>query len=159
MGNWRINPAFLGMDEMKRQKVEDLFDALNGRNLNEALPVITNWNLQLKQENIQFTNEENELLSEIFLQELPPEQMKQFELFKVIYEKVTTKIFVPGKNILYKYLPVSFYSVALMCKTGHFFWTWPVFILPIDKLPLLCYIYPQILICPQLEKIRNERQI
>ena len=48
LGNWRINPAFLGMDEMKRQKVEDLFDALNGRNLNEALPVITNWNLQLK---------------------------------------------------------------------------------------------------------------
>jgi len=82
LGNWRINPAFLGMDEMKRQKVEDLFYALNGRNLNEALPVITNWNLQLKQENIQFTNEENELLSEIFLQELPPEQMKQFELLK-----------------------------------------------------------------------------
>lgn len=87
MGNWRINPAFLGMDEMKRQKVEDLFDALNGRNLNEALAVITNWNLQLKQENIQFTNEENELLSEIFLQELPPEQMKQFELLKSFMKK------------------------------------------------------------------------
>ena len=75
------------MDEMKRQKVEDLFYALNGRNLNEALPVITNWNLQLKQENIQFTNEENELLSEIFLQELPPEQMKQFELLKSFMKK------------------------------------------------------------------------
>ncbi len=87
MGNWRINPAFLGMDEMKRQKVEDLFYALNGRNLNEALPVITNWNLQLKQENIQFTNEENELLSEIFLQELPTEQMKQFELLKSFMKK------------------------------------------------------------------------
>lgn len=87
MGNWRINPAFLGMDEMKRQKVEDLFDALNGKNLNEALPVITNWNLQLKQENIQFTNEENELLSEIFLQELPPAQMKQFELLKSFMKK------------------------------------------------------------------------
>jgi len=87
LGNWRINPAFLGMDEMKRQKVEDLFYALNGRNLNEALPVITNWNLQLKQENIQFTNEENELLSEIFLQELPPEQMKQFELLKSFMKK------------------------------------------------------------------------
>ncbi len=87
MGNWRINPACLGRDEMKRQKVEDLFDALNGRNLNEALPVITNWNLQLKQENIQFTNEENELLSEIFLQELPPEQMKQFELLKSFMKK------------------------------------------------------------------------
>lgn len=87
LGNWRINPAFLGMDEMKRQKVEDLFDALNGKNLNEALPVITNWNLQLKQENIQFTNEENELLSEIFLQELPPAQMKQFELLKSFMKK------------------------------------------------------------------------
>ena len=51
LGNWRINPAFLGMDGIKRQKVEDLSDALNGKNLNEALPVITNWNLQLKQEN------------------------------------------------------------------------------------------------------------
>ena len=47
----------------------------------------TNWNLQLKQENIQFTNEENELLSEIFLQELPPEQMKQFELLKSFMKK------------------------------------------------------------------------
>ncbi len=37
LGNWRINPAFLGMDEMKRQKVEDLFYALNGRNLNDEL--------------------------------------------------------------------------------------------------------------------------
>lgn len=87
MGNWRINPAFLGMDGIKRQKIEDLSDALNGKNLNEALPVITNWNLQLKQENIQFTNEENELLSEIFLQELPPAQMKQFELLKSFMKK------------------------------------------------------------------------
>ena len=87
MGNWRINPAFLGMDGIKRQKVEDLSDALNGKNLNEALPVITNWNLQLKQENIQFTNEEDGLLSEIFLQELPPAQMKQFELLKSFMKK------------------------------------------------------------------------
>ena len=79
LGNWRINPAFLGMDGIKRQKVEDLSDALNGKNLNEALPVITNWNLQLKQENIQ--------LSEIFLQELPPAQMKQFELLKSFMKK------------------------------------------------------------------------
>lgn len=87
MENWKNNPAFLGMDENKRQKVEALFSALNGKNLNEALPVITNWNLQLKQENIQFTNEENELLTQIFLQELSPEQMKQFELLKSFMKK------------------------------------------------------------------------
>lgn len=87
MENWKNNPAFLGMDGNKRQKVEFLFNALNGKNLNEALPVITNWNLQLKQENIQFTNEENELLAQIFLQELSPEQMKQFELLKSFMKK------------------------------------------------------------------------
>lgn len=87
MGNWKNNPAFLGMDRNKRQKVEALFNALNGKSLNDALPVITNWNMQLKQENIQFTNEENELLSQIFLQELSPEQMKQFEFLKSFMKK------------------------------------------------------------------------
>ena len=52
MENWRNSPAFLGMDEIKRQKVEELFNLLKGKNINDALPVVTSWNMQLKQENI-----------------------------------------------------------------------------------------------------------
>ena len=78
MENWRNSPAFLGMDEIKRQKVEELFNLLKGKNINDALPVVTSWNMQLKQENISFTSQENELLSQLFLAELSPAQMKQF---------------------------------------------------------------------------------
>lgn len=87
MENWRNDPAFLSMDSRKRQKVEELFDTLNGKNINDALPVITNWNMQLKQQNISFTNEENNLLSKLFLQELSPGQMKQFEFLKSFINK------------------------------------------------------------------------
>ena len=82
MDNWKNNPAFLRMDRRKQQKVESLFNGLKGKNINEALPVVTNWNMQLKRENISFTSEENELLSQLFLNELSPGQMKQFEFLK-----------------------------------------------------------------------------
>ena len=87
MENWRNSPAFLGMDEIKRQKVEELFNLLNGKNINDALPVVTSWNMQLKQENISFTSQENELLSQLFLAELSPAQMKQFEFLKSFMKK------------------------------------------------------------------------
>lgn len=87
MGNWRNDPAFLRMDSRKRQKVEELFDTLNGKNINDVLPLITNWNMQVKQQDISFTNEENGLLSKLFLQELSPGQMKQFEFLKSFINK------------------------------------------------------------------------
>ncbi len=87
LANWKNNPAFLGMDARKRTMVEFLFNSLNGKNINDALPIITNWNMQLKQNNISFTKEENDLLTQIFLQELTPAQMKQFELMKAFMKK------------------------------------------------------------------------
>lgn len=87
LANWKRNPAFLNMDLRKQYMIGILFNTLNGKNLNEALPIITNWNMQLKNENISFTNEENELLSQIFLQELAPPQVKQFEMLKSFMKK------------------------------------------------------------------------
>ena len=87
MENWRNSQAFLSMDAKKRQKVEELFNMLKGRNINDALPVVTSWNMKLKQENISFTQQENELLSQLFLAELSPAQMKQFEFLKSFMKK------------------------------------------------------------------------
>jgi len=56
--NWRNSQAFLSMDAKKRQKVEELFNMLKGKNINDALPVVTSWNMKLKQENISFTQQE-----------------------------------------------------------------------------------------------------
>jgi len=85
--NWRNSQAFLSMDAKKRQKVEELFNMLKGKNINDALPVVTSWNMKLKQENISFTQQENELLSQLFLAELSPAQMKQFEFLKSFMKK------------------------------------------------------------------------
>jgi len=85
--NWRNSQAFLRMDAKKRQKVEELFNMLKGKNINDALPVVTSWNMKLKQENISFTQQENELLSQLFLAELSPAQMKQFEFLKSFMKK------------------------------------------------------------------------
>ena len=87
MENWRNSQAFLSMDAKKRQKVEELFNMLKGKNINDALPVVRSWSMKLKQENISFTQQENELLSQLFLAELSPAQMKQFEFLKSFMKK------------------------------------------------------------------------
>ena len=75
------------MDKRKQKMIETLFNTLKGKNLNQALPIITNWKMQLKQQNITFTPEENELLTQMFLQELSPAQRQQYELLKTFMQK------------------------------------------------------------------------
>lgn len=75
------------MDERKQRMIELLINTLNGKSLNDALPILTNWKLQLKQENITFTEEENQILTQIFLAELSPYQMQQYEFIKPFLKK------------------------------------------------------------------------
>ena len=82
MNNWRQHPAFLQMDPRKQSMIELLTDTLEGKKLTEALPILTKWKKQMQQENIVFTPEENQLLTEIFSQQLTPAQQKQFEYLK-----------------------------------------------------------------------------
>ncbi len=75
------------MDKRKQKMIETLFGTLKGKDLNQALPIITNWKMQLTQQNITFTPEENELLTQMFLQELSPAQRKQYEMLKTFMKK------------------------------------------------------------------------
>ena len=79
MNNWKQNEAFRQMDPKKQSMVELLTETLKGKKLTEALPVLTQWKKQMQQENIVFTPEENQLLTEIFSSQLTPAQRKQFE--------------------------------------------------------------------------------
>ena len=82
MNNWRQHPAFLQMDPRKQSMIELLTDTLEGKKLTEALPILTKWKKQMQQENIVFTPEENQLLTEIFSHQPTPAQQKQFEYLK-----------------------------------------------------------------------------
>lgn len=80
--DWTQNEAFRQMDPKKQSMIRQLAQTLDGKNVTEALPVLTRWRQQIQQEQIVFTAEENQLLTEIFLRQLTPAQRQQFEYLK-----------------------------------------------------------------------------
>ncbi len=79
MESWQQNEAFRSMKPKKQKMIEQLAASLQGKKLTEALPLLTRWKKTMQQENIQFTPEENQILTEIFSAQLTPQQKKQFE--------------------------------------------------------------------------------
>ena len=82
MESWKQNEAFRSMDPQKQKMIEQLAASLQGKKLTEALPLLTRWKRTMQQEKIQFTPEENQILTEIFSAQLTPQQKKQFEFIK-----------------------------------------------------------------------------
>lgn len=82
MNNWKQHEAFQRMDPKKQSMIELLTATLEGKKLTEALPVLTEWKKQMQRENIVFTPEENQLLTEIFSSQLTPAQRQQFEYLR-----------------------------------------------------------------------------
>ena len=76
------NPAYQQMDPRKKQLIEELMNTLSGRQLNEALPIISNWKNKMREQGLSFTQEENMLLTEIFMAQMTPAQRKQYETLK-----------------------------------------------------------------------------
>lgn len=87
MNNIRKNPAFRQMNPQKQQMVELLINSLSGKQLNEVLPIVTNWKNKMNQEGLSFTPEENMLLTEIFTAQMSPAQKNQYELIKQLMNK------------------------------------------------------------------------
>lgn len=82
MNHIRQNPAYQQMDPKKKQLIEELMDTLSGRQLTEALPIISAWKNKMKAQGLSFTPEENALLTEIFVAQMNPAQKKQYEALK-----------------------------------------------------------------------------
>lgn len=82
MNNWKNNKSFMQMDQNKQYMVELLVNSLHGKELNEALPILANWKDKLRTEHISFTAEEDKLLTDIFIEMLPPKQKSQYEFLR-----------------------------------------------------------------------------
>ncbi len=88
MDDIRQNSAFQQMDTKKQQMIMLLIQSLQDKNLNQALPVIMNWNKQMQQEKISFTSDENALLTAILSSQMTPEQRKQYELLQTMMKNM-----------------------------------------------------------------------
>lgn len=80
--DWKKDQAFLQMNPKKQKMILLLTEALNGKKLTEALPVLMKWKQEMEQEGISFTPEENNLLTEVFTSNLTPAQRQQYEFLK-----------------------------------------------------------------------------
>lgn len=82
MKEFMQNPNFQKMNPKKQHMIALLVEALDHKKLTEALPILMEWKEQLKQEGLSFTEEENQLLTEIFTAQMTPAQKKQYEFLK-----------------------------------------------------------------------------
>ena len=48
MNNWKNNESFMQMEPDKQHMVELLVNSLHGKNLSEALPILSNWKDKLR---------------------------------------------------------------------------------------------------------------
>lgn len=87
MNDYRQNPAFLQMNPEKQQMIEELIHSLSGKQLTEALPVITTWKSKMDAKGLSFTPQENELLTELFASQMTPAQRNQFMMLQQFMQK------------------------------------------------------------------------
>ena len=71
--NWQNHEAFQNLQPEKQTMI---------LLLTEALPVLMQWKQQMSAKNISFTPEENELLTQIFIENLSPAGRQQYEYLK-----------------------------------------------------------------------------
>lgn len=82
MNEFKQHPSFQKMNPKKQKMIELLVETLNDKKITEALPILMKWKEQMKQEGLSFTEEENQLLTEIFSAQMTPAQRKQYEFLK-----------------------------------------------------------------------------
>lgn len=80
--NWQNHEAFQNLQPEKQTMILLLTESLQNKKLTEALPVLMQWKQQMTAQNISFTPEENEILTQIFIENLSPAGRQQYEYLK-----------------------------------------------------------------------------
>ena len=90
--SWTKNPKLNNIDPRKLAILVELVNELEGKPLDKALPHLVAANKKLKEENLSFSKDENELLVEILGKNMSAKEKKQFEMMKnIIMAKKTDK--------------------------------------------------------------------
>jgi hypothetical protein len=80
MINLRQNEAFQQISPEKQEMIERLASSLEGRQLSQAMPILTDWKRQMQEKNLTLTPEEDKIITDILFGQLTPSQKKQFDM-------------------------------------------------------------------------------
>jgi hypothetical protein len=80
MINLRQNEAFQQISPEKQEMIERLAASLEGKQLSQAMPILTDWKRQMQEKNLTLTPAEDKIITDILFGQLTPSQKKQFEM-------------------------------------------------------------------------------
>jgi hypothetical protein len=80
MINLRQNEAFQQISPEKQEMIERLAANLEGKQLSQAMPILTDWKRQMQEKNLTLTPAEDKIITDILFGQLTPSQKKQFDM-------------------------------------------------------------------------------
>lgn len=79
--NWLNHPALQGMNPIKKQIMLDFIKETQGKPMEAGMKSMMRANDKLKAHGLSFTDKESELVTNILLSNMPPEQRVKAEMF------------------------------------------------------------------------------
>jgi hypothetical protein len=89
--SWIHNPQLNSLHPIKRQIITELVQEAEGKNINQAMPLLMKANTKLKQEGMTFNTEETALIMELLTKDMTPEEKARVESMKQMILKMKPK--------------------------------------------------------------------
>ncbi|HHT97992.1 MAG TPA: hypothetical protein GXZ90_08895 [Clostridiales bacterium] len=84
---WLDHPAMKDIDAKKLSILVDFINEVDGLPIDKVIPKLMNTNKKMKDENLSFTKNENELITEILTKNMSVQDKQKFELIKSMMNK------------------------------------------------------------------------
>lgn len=79
---WQNKKEFQQLSPQKQQMLLQLTNALEGKKITECLPVLLEWKQTMEQNHIVFTDRENQMITQMLMDNLTPAGKQQYEYIK-----------------------------------------------------------------------------
>lgn len=89
--DWKNDPRLKNMDQQKLDYITRMADTLKQTQKNQFLPAFLAMQTEIRQKNINFTDEETELLISILTADMPPAERKKLDTLKFLAKKLAVR--------------------------------------------------------------------
>lgn len=89
--DWKQDPRLKNMDPAKLHYIEAFADRIRHTPKNQLIPVFMSLQTETRQRNLEFTNDETELLVSILTADMDPSQRQKLEMLKFFAKKLAAR--------------------------------------------------------------------
>lgn len=85
--SWMNNPRLKNVDPRKLAILVELMKESEGKPMEQLVPLLVNTNKRLKEQNLNFTKDESDLMIDLITKNMNQKEKMQFEMIKQIMSK------------------------------------------------------------------------